>query len=93
MILKGAAPNALKTGDVVVYESPRHTNPIIHRVVTIIVKDNQHFFETKGDNNPAPDRDLVGEEQLQRTGKAILRIPFLGWIKIGFVSLLGGVFS
>ena len=93
MILKGVEPNTIIVGDVVVYESQRHTNPIIHRVVAITVKDNTHFFETKGDNNPTSDRDLVGEEQLQRTGKALLRIPLLGWIKIGFVSLLGGVFT
>lgn len=93
MILKGVEPKAINTGDVVVYESARHTNPIIHRVVSITDKDNHYFFETKGDNNPSSDRDLVEEEQLQRTGKAILRIPFLGWIKIGFVSLLGGVFT
>ena len=93
MVLKGIEPKAIKVGDVVVYESSRHVNPIIHRVVNI-TEDNGHYsFETKGDNNPASDRDLVREEQIQNTGKAIIRLPLLGWIKIGFVSLLGVVFS
>ncbi len=93
MVLKGVQPKAIKTGDVLVYESSRHVNPIIHRVVNITEDNSSYSFITKGDNNPSPDRDIVREEQIQRTGKAILRLPYLGWIKIGFVQLLGGVFS
>lgn len=93
MVLQGIEPKAIKVGDVVVYESSRHTNPIIHRVVKITENNGEYSFTTKGDNNPAPDRDIVSEEQFQRTGKAVLRIPFLGWIKIGFVQLFGGLFS
>lgn len=93
MVLQGIEPKAIKRGDVVVYESSRHVNPIIHRVVKITEEEGLYSFTTKGDNNPAPDRDVVREEQLQRTGKAVLRIPLLGWIKIGFVQLLGGLFS
>lgn len=93
MVLKGVEPKAIKAGDVVVYESSRHANPIIHRVVKITEDNGKYFFVTKGDHNNAPDRDLVSEEQIRRTGKAIVRLPLLGWIKIGFVELLGGVFS
>ena len=50
---------------------------------------NGDSFVTKGDNNNAPDQQKITPEQIQRTGKAILRLPWLGWIKIGFVSLLG----
>ncbi|HLC72837.1 MAG TPA: signal peptidase I [Candidatus Nanoarchaeia archaeon] len=93
MVLKGIEPKAIKVGDVLVYESSRHVNPIIHRVVNITQKDDNYLFETKGDNNPGSDRDLVGEHQIRTTGKAVLRFPFLGWIKIGFVQFFGGVLA
>ena len=93
MVLQGVKPEAIKIGDVLVYESSRHVNPIIHRVVAITEDNDEYSFQTKGDNNPASDRDIVSEDQIRRTGKAILRLPFLGWIKIGFVQLLGGLFS
>ncbi len=93
MVLRGIEPKAIKVGDVLVYESSRHVNPIIHRVVNITENNDIYSFETKGDNNPTSDRDIVTEQQIKRTGKAILRLPFLGWIKIWFVQLLGGVFS
>ena len=93
MVLKGIEPKAIKIGDVVVYESSRHVNPIIHRVVSITQQDGIYSFATKGDNNPTTDREPVTEAQIKRTGKAVLRLPYLGWIKIGFVEFFGGIFS
>lgn len=93
MVLKGVKPKDIKAGDVIVYESSRHVNPIIHRVVSITQQNGIYSFETKGDNNPTADRDLVAETQIKRTGKAVLRLPYLGWIKIGFVEFFGGIFS
>ena len=93
MVLKGIEPKAIKEGDVLVYESSRHVNPIIHRVVNITQDNDKYLFETKGDNNPSSDRDLVSEPQIRTTGKAILRLPYLGWIKIGFVQFFGGVLA
>lgn len=86
MILKGIEPKDIKIGDVVVYESPNYKNPIIHRVVEI--KNNGDFkLITKGDNNFDADSNEVTQDQIKRTGKAIMRIPLLGWIKIWFVEL------
>ena len=86
MILKGLEPKDIKIGDVVVYESSNYKNPIIHRVVEI--KGNEDLkFVTKGDNNFDVDNSLVTEEQIKRTGKAVMRIPLLGWIKIWFVEI------
>lgn len=87
MILRGVEPKDIKVGDVLVYESPHHLNPIIHRVVEI--HDGGITFTTKGDNNLSPDSERITPHHIERTGKAVLRLPYLGWIKIGFVSLLG----
>ncbi|MBT3865849.1 signal peptidase I [Candidatus Woesearchaeota archaeon] len=82
MFLKGVGPKDIKVGDVLVYETPLHSNPIIHRVVEI----NGGDYITKGDNNRKEDKP-VKAEQFERTGKAVLRLPLLGWVKIWFVNM------
>ncbi|MFH1786101.1 MAG: signal peptidase I [archaeon] len=78
-------------GDVVVYENPRTSLPIVHRVVN--VTDDGRFI-TKGDNNPQDDVSSgitpapVGEESV--LGKSVLRVPYLGWIKILFMRYVLG---
>lgn len=66
--------NKVNLGDIVVYQSNTHAYPIIHRVVKI--QNNQ--FITKGDNNNSPDPQPV----TQTLGKAVFKIPWLGWVKI-----------
>lgn len=88
MILKGKEAKDIKTGDVVVYENTFNRNPIIHRVIKID-KESKYYFTTKGDNNPVEDRERVSEDQIARTGIAVLRIPLLGYIKIWFTNLIG----
>ena len=89
MVLRGIEPEAIKRGDVVVYRSQLNKNPIIHRVVAFEGNQGRSFI-TKGDNNAAPDRVPVDASQIAGTGKAVMRLPYLGWIKIWFVSLIGG---
>ncbi len=88
MILRGVEPKDIKIGDVVVYETSSHRHPIIHRVVEI-QKDGEIAFRTKGDHNGSPDSEMVTAQHLSRTGKAVLRLPYLGWVKIWFVRLAG----
>ncbi len=76
-------------GDVIVFEANPEANarhPIIHRIVTT------DPIATKGDHNPG---QLVGNTNNQNIdetnilperimGKAIIKIPLLGWIKLIF---------
>ena len=78
--LNGAQPSI---GDVIVYNRKGLSVPIVHRVVEI--KGGQ--LTTKGDHNPIPDYWSV--EKIR--GKAILRIPFLGWPKVILNSLIGAI--
>jgi len=93
IVLINKNPKDIKTGDVIVFKS-HHTrprpDPIIHR----IVKDDG-VLQTKGDSNSKmittcsgsgclDEKDIKADQVL---GKAIFRIPFLGWIKIGFVNI------
>jgi signal peptidase len=84
MVLRGTKPLNIKIGDVIVYMSKTASYPIIHRVVDIKQSGSGYTFITKGDHNAAADQP-VSEKQL--LGKAIVRVPWLGWIKIGAVKL------
>ena len=88
MILAGRDAENIAIGDVIVFRSNRK-DPIIHRVVK---KTESGNLQTKGDNN----KDSIKNSLLDETdisedriiGKAVLKIPYLGYIKIGFVEIL-----
>ncbi len=86
MFLKGEQPKDIKVGDVLVYQSSQYSNPIIHRVVETEKEDEDYVFMTKGDNNNKEDKPVL-EDQIENTGKAIIKLPYLGWVKIWFVDL------
>lgn len=84
-----------KIGDVIIFRpniestAPR---PIVHRIVDI----ENEIIQTKGDHN---ERQLTKTNNLFRTdetkihqdqvvGKAIIKIPYLGWIKIWATDLI-----
>lgn len=87
MVLYGSEPKNIKVGDVIVYRSLSNTNPIIHRVIAIENKTGDYSFTTKGDANSSADAP-VAEDQIKNTGKAIIRIPYLGWVKIIFTDII-----
>ncbi len=80
---------SVKVGDVIIFEAGQK-HPIIHRVVNIKEGNNEMYYETKGDNNSG---QLSVEKNISNTkviGKALFRIPKLGWIKLAFVKILQG---
>ena len=89
MVLEGVKPDKIEIGDVVVFFSNKR-DPIIHRVVKKNEKNGETVFHTKGDNN----EDSISSNTLDESnvsqnaviGKAVLRVPFLGYIKIWFVQ-------
>lgn len=89
MVLFGSKPENIKTGYVIVYESHPDYPPIIHRVTLKEQEDQTLYFQTKGDNNLIPDREKIPEEKF--LGRAVVRIPYLGWVKIGFTKLIENI--
>ncbi len=73
----------IKVGDIIVYDSPLYKYPLIHRVITV----SNEGVRTKGDSNRLEDPWTTPPEKIR--GKAILRIPLLGWVKVGVFELLG----
>lgn len=84
IILKGTKPKNINSGDVIVFQSAYKVEPIIHRVI----QKKDSLLYTKGDNNKFAgdiDKDIHPENYI---GRAWFRIPYVGWIKIGFVKII-----
>lgn len=89
MFLIGEKPKNIKIGDVLVFKSNR-ADPIIHRVMDIWYENDQYHFRTKGDNNPRSypeirETDITSGDIV---GKAVFRVPYLGWVKLAFVEAI-----
>lgn len=88
IILWRANFHNLDVGDVLVFQGDR-PQPIIHRIVKSYLDENEQFYQTKGDHNKEMITGSYGETQINQErifGKGILRIPYMGWIKIIFVD-------
>jgi signal peptidase I len=86
MVLHGIEPQNIKMGDVLVFVDQASADPIIHRVVALNNQEG-YVYQTKGDHNVdsgSIDMNITEDEVI---GKAIFRIPLLGWVKIAFVEL------
>ena len=98
ILLRQKEPKDIETGDIIVFISHRdrpRADPIIHRVVKIWEKERM-YFATKGDANERQiddcsdkclDETNIREDQV--LGVSTLRIPYLGWVKIAFSSVIG----
>jgi signal peptidase I len=102
MVLSGAKPKDIKIGDIIVFISHKNrprADPIIHRVVVKMESDGKYSFQTKGDNHNTNkisinacdstgciDETDISEEQI--IGKALFRVPFLGYVKIWAVEMV-----
>jgi len=91
MVLVGVGAEEIKLGDSLVFlgDAP---GPIIHRVVKIDRNNGEIFIQTMGDNKDKnkgsrPDEFGITEEKI--VGKGVFRIPYLGWVKLGALKLVG----
>lgn len=73
----------INVGDIIVYNG-NYKDPIIHRVI----KKQDNSYVTKGDHNKIIDPVQPSQDKL--IGKAVLKIPLLGWVKIIFTKIIGG---
>jgi len=83
--------DSISVGDVIVF-SGNSNNPIIHRVVKKW-NDGETYYQTKGDNN-ANSFSALGETEISEDniiGKAVFKIPYLGYVKIIFTEIFGGL--
>ena len=82
MVVVGKEAKDINTGSVLIFQS-NSNYPIIHRVVKTWDVDGSYYFKTKGDYNPDSypqlGEDMISEDRI--VGVAVLRVPYLGWIK------------
>ena len=85
--IKVGPKDSAEPGDVIVFQTS-HPEPIIHRVVKISEEDNKVYFQTKGDHNAGSGTQELRVSEDTVYGKAWLRIPWLGYVKIWFVNII-----
>lgn len=94
IVLRGTDADNIKIGDVIVFQDDAicqlygKCDPIIHRVVKINENNGVRTFQTKGDHNGDSDKlesDIPADKIL---GKAVMKIPYLGYVKLLAVKLL-----
>ena len=90
IIVEGLKDEGYKLGDVIVYNVPGQGAPIIHRIISVETENGTVVYSTKGDHNNG---QLSFEGQVydnQILGKAVFRIPEIGWVKLFFVGFFQG---
>ena len=82
----------LREGDVITFRYEGERNCITHRITKIMNTEFGIFFKTKGDANEEEDTRPVRENEV--IGKAILVIPYLGYLPafakttLGYITLV-----
>ena len=72
----------IKVGDVIVFKG-NVKDPIIHRVIKL-----ENGIQTKGDANDMSRSDETDINKENIYGRAVFKVPYLGWIKLAFVEIL-----
>ena len=91
VIVKKVEPKTLNINDIIAFRDAKNI-VTTHRIIDIINKENDVFFETKGDNNNIKDNNLVKSNMIE--GIYIVSIPKLGELilfvqkPLGFIMLL-----
>ncbi len=83
-LIRGKSFDDLEIGDVIIFRPPSQEKAVIHRIVV----KTEDKVETKGDANIGQlgqEKNIAPE---QVAGVAILRIPYIGWLKLMFVEIL-----
>ncbi len=96
IILHGKKPKDIEIGEVIVFQAQREY-PIIHRVVDKWEKQSKYYFTTKGDHNERSiTNNVIAEHKIiedRVIGVGTIRIPYLGWVKLGFTYIINILIS
>ncbi len=77
IVAKPINPKEVKVNDVISYRNNQNTL-VTHRIIELVEKDGEVFFQTKGDANNVKDEGLIAPEQL--VGSLFFHIPKAGYI-------------
>jgi len=80
VIIVGVEANDITVGDIIVFQSPFRSEPIIHRVIAVEKIGGNIYLTTRGDNNRVSLPDEIRFPVSYVIGKVVYRVPYLGWI-------------
>ena len=89
VFVRGVDPSTITVGTVIIFQSPSGSIDIIHRVIGIEKMGDTLYFQTKGDNNPAPDPWSPGVPEQNVKGVLVGRIPYIGYVTLALQGPLG----
>ena len=74
VIIKVTDQEKIKEKDIITFMEDGYN--VTHRIVNIVQKDDKYYYQTKGDNNTANDKNLVSYEDIE--GVYVFKIPKIG---------------
>jgi len=77
-------------GDIIIFDAEQR-HPLIHRIIDIKNINGEVIYSTKGDNN---EEQIYFEKYIPKDaliGKAVFRIPKIGWVKLVFAKIVDKV--
>ena len=93
IIVKEIDPTTLEVGDVITFFDPigNGTTTVTHRIIDVVNDETGLWFQTQGDNNNTPDRELVESDAV--IGIYVFRIPFIAHIALFMQTVPGLIVS
>jgi len=89
IVVKHVKQDEIKIDDVITFDVGNDRDTISHRVIDTKEQDGNIQYQTKGDNNNAPDTELVDYDQIQ--GKVIFKISKFGMILTELTTGTGAI--
>ena len=86
VIVKPCDPENIQIGDIILFNNSEKW--IMHRVIDIKRSSGALEFTTKGDANKIADQPITLR---QVNGKAVLKIPKIGWLSLYLKKLVGSL--
>lgn len=94
LLVKKVPIESIEVGDVIVFNTTKVSDPVVHRVVAKWQHDGEYFFKTNGDNNLLPDtwEDQEGSISGDKVyGVVVFRIPHIGWFLLVVQTTIGKI--
>lgn len=89
LLVKKVPIESINIGDVIVFDTPSVSDPVVHRVVGKWEENDMFIFKTNGDNNPNVDSWEVFGDKIH--GVVVLRIPHIGWFLLVVQTTFGKI--
>ena len=93
IIIKEVDVTTLKNDDVITFFDPlgNGSTTVTHRIIDVIHDETGLWFQTQGDNNNTPDKELVSSDAV--IGIYVTRIPYIAKVALFMQTVPGLIIS